>query len=351
MRYDVVVVGGGLAGACAALWLSDSCSVAMLEVNEAANAASGAAAGLVNPIKGLRATPMWRCKEALEALHRTLEVSGAGHLFRATGVLRPALDSSQADYFQNAAFKYSDQTEWLTHETVCARYPDVEAPFGGLWIASGGAVSLSAFTLAMLDAAERCGADIYTGARLTGWKENDRECRVETNGGSFKAKNLLLCLGDGFSAFPKLTELPLHKIKGQTIRLLKPEALPGDLPAISGGVYIVPDSDELVVGSTFEHDFTHLEPDPELGESLREKAALLIPSLSDVAIIDQRAGIRVTIPRVRLPMLGPLPGSKRTWIFTGLGAKGLMTAPLLARDLAAFLADPKKLPVEVRPPG
>jgi len=39
------------------------------------------------------------------------------------------------------------------------------------------------------------------------------------------------------------------------------------------------------------------------------------------------------------------------WIFTALGAKGLMTAPLLARSLPGFLADPVTLPVEVRPPG
>ena len=44
-----------------------------------------------------------------------------------------------------------------------------------------------------------------------------------------------------------------------------------------------------------------------------------------------RAGVRVTVPGIRLPMVGPVPGFERVWIFTGFGAKGLLTAPLRAR--------------------
>lgn len=350
MRYDVVIVGGGLAGACAALWLSKCCSVVLLEANKTATGASGAAAGLINPFKGLRATPMWRHEDALDALHATLEEARAGDLLRATGVLRPALGAEQTEAFRKTATEYPDQTTWLTAEATHDRYPNVEAPLGGLWVPAGGAVSLSAFTKAMLGAAEKNGAEILTGVRVMGWEENGR-VRVETDSGSVEAKMLLLCLGDGFSAFPELARLPLHRIKGQTIRLERPEALPHDLPAISGGVYIVPESDELVVGSTFEHDFIHFDPEPAISVELRRQAATLIPSLDNSAIVDERAGVRVTVPRMRLPMLGPLPGSTRTWIFTALGAKGLMTAPLLASDLSSFLADPEKLPVEVRPPG
>ena len=317
---------------------------------EAEQPTSGVAAGLINPFKGLRATPMWRHEEALDALHATLEEAEAGDLFRATGVLRPAIDTKQAESFQKTAADFPDQTAWLSPESACERYSGVQAPLGGLWVPSGGAVSLPAFTKTMLEAAAKNGAEIRAGVRVTGWGE-DGSVRVDTDSGSFEAKTLLLCLGDGFSAFPELGALPLHKIKGQTIRLARPPELPHTLPVISGSVYIVPDRDELVVGSTFEHEFDNLDPDPAVSESLREKAALLVPSLADAAIVDERAGVRVTVPRVRLPMLGPLPGSRCVWIFTALGAKGLMTAPLLARDLSSFLADPEQLPVEVRPPN
>lgn len=350
MRYDIIIVGGGLAGACAALWLSKSHAVVLLEAEKPTSGTSGAAAGLVNPFKGLRATPMWRHEEALDALRTTLEETMVSDLFRATGVFRPALNTKQADSFQKTAADFPNQTTWLSPKASGEHYPDVQAPLGGLWIPSGGAVSLAAFTQAMLNAAERNGAKIRAGVRVTGWDE-DGSVRVDTDSGSFEAKTLLLCLGDGFSAFPEFDNLPLHKIKGQTIWLTKPPALPDTLPAISGGVYIVPGGNEVVVGSTFEHEFDNLDPDPAVSATLREKAALLVPSLAESAIVDERAGVRVTVPRVRLPMLGLLPGFERVWIFTALGAKGLMTAPLLARDLDSFLADPEMLPIEVRPPG
>jgi len=36
------------------------------------------------------------------------------------------------------------------------------------------------------------------------------------------------------------------------------------------------------------------------------------------------------------------------WVFTGLGSKGLLMAPLLARDLARFFARPEALPPPIR---
>ena len=80
-------------------------------------------------------------------------------------------------------------------------------------------------------------------------------------------------------------------------------------------------------------------------------AARLLPALADAQILDARAGVRVTVPHVasplRLPLLGPLPGQPRLWVFTGLGAKGLLTAPLLAHALPHALTDPSHLPDEV----
>jgi glycine/D-amino acid oxidase-like deaminating enzyme len=57
------------------------------------------------------------------------------------------------------------------------------------------------------------------------------------------------------------------------------------------------------------------------------------------------------VPGTRLPMVGPLPGYRRVWVFTGLGSKGLMTAPLLSARLPDFLRDPDQIPsdVAVRP--
>ena len=73
----------------------------------------------------------------------------------------------------------------------------------------------------------------------------------------------------------------------------------------------------------------------------------MVPALAGAPLLDARAGVRVTVPGDRMPLLGPLPGRKRIWILTGLGSKGLMMAPLLARTLPHYLTNPSTIPVDV----
>ncbi len=349
----VLIVGGSLAGACAALWLSERGSVTVLDAAEPG--ASGAAAGLVNPLMGQRANPAWRVAEALDALHETLVLADAPGLFRPTGVLRPARDEVQARHFRTRAEALPEYASWHSPEIVAETHSGLAAPHGALWIPGGGGVALAAMTAALLRAAEVRGATVRPGVRVVAWDETERSAFVTTDDGErIEAEQVVLALGDGFRRFPELSALPLHRIKGQTIRLARPDGL-GELPALSGFGYVVPDDDALVVGSSYEHTFDDVQPSQAQSEALRAKAAQMVPALADVEILDARAGVRVTVPRTvsprRLPLLGPLPGRGRVWVFTGLGSRGLLTAPLLARSLPMYLHDPALIPSEVQPPG
>ena len=354
MTDGTLIVGGGLAGACAALWLSERGPVTVLEAERPAAGASGAAAGLVNPLMAQRANPAWRFEAALGALHATLDRAGAADLFRATGILRPARDAKQAQAFRNRADALPDHATWQSADAVATRYPDVIAPHGGLWIPAGGAVDLAALVEALLLASEARGAVVRSGVRVTAWDEEESAAWVETDAGErIAARHVVLALGDGFRHHPELAALPLHRIKGQTIRIARPDGL-GTLPTLSGFGYVVPDGNTLVVGSSYEHTFDDIEPSTAESERLVAKAARMVPALAGARVLEARAGVRVTVPRThspqRLPLLGPLPGRRRVWVFTGLGSKGLLTAPLLARDLAAWLDDPARIPAEVRVP-
>ncbi|MEM1041349.1 MAG: FAD-dependent oxidoreductase [Bacteroidota bacterium] len=349
-----VIVGAGLAGASAALWLAEhGGAVTVLEAERPAAGASGAAAGLVNPMMGQRANPAWRFEEALAALHETLALAGATDLFRATGVLRPARDEAQAHHFRTRAEALPEHAAWHSPDTLAAKYPDVAAPHGALWVPGGGSVDLAEMVTVLLRAAEARGAAVRTGMRVTGWTETERAVSVTmVTGERIDAHHLMLALGDGFRHFSPLSALPLHRIKGQTIRLARPDGLV-DLPALSGFGYVVPDGSALIVGSSYEHTFDDVEPHRAQSEALRAKAAQMLPALADAAILGARAGVRVTVPRThsprRLPLLGPL-GHRRVWVFSGLGSKGLLTVPLLVRHLPDYLADPTRIPPEVRVP-
>jgi len=348
LRYDVVIAGAGLAGACAAFHLSPSRSVLVLERDAPAAGASGAAAGLVNPFMGRKAKPAWHHAEALAALEALCDAAGAAPLLHRTGVLRLAADPAQAEAFATAAASHPDEATWLRPEAARERWPAVTAPHGALWVPGGGHVAIPALVRALLQSAEARGATVRVGAGLAGWEEwGVGALAITEDRARIPTRHLLLALGDGFRRFPALAALPLHRVKGHTIRLRRPATL-GDLPALAGTAYVVPEADALVVGATFEHDFATPAPDPTQSARLRAKAARLLPALAATPILGAQAGVRVTVPGTRLPLLGPLPGRPAVWAFTGLGAKGLLTAPLLARHLPAFFDAPDAIPPEVR---
>ncbi|PSR02267.1 MAG: FAD-binding oxidoreductase [Bacteroidetes bacterium QS_8_68_28] len=360
----VLIAGGGLAGACAAFCLSRAGhAVQLLEAEAPGAGASGAAAGSVNPFMARKARPTWRLGEALDALRWITRAAGAEAVFDETGVLRPARSEKQAGFFQHTASEHPTRTQWLASGAVAERFPAVQSPHGALWIPDGGAADVPALVEALLNAACRNGAAVDSGARVTGWTARaegvavdvEREDGVE----SIEAARLLLCVGQGFGLLPALAPLALHAVKGQTLRLRRPPALEGAaLPgSLSSNGYVVPQpggDGTLLAGSTYEHDFDDLRPTDEGRRYILGKVSQMLPPLAEAEVVEARAGARVSPPGSHLPAVGPLPGgdgchdSRRIWVFTALGSRGLLTAPLLARALPSFFDDPARIPDAVR---
>ena len=359
---DVLIAGGGLAGACAAFTLSRSGrSVHLLEACTPGAGASGAAAGSVNPFMGRRARPTWRLSKALAGL-RWL-VREAESTFDQTGVLRPARSEKQAGFFQEAAAEHPARTQWLTAEAAQRRVPAVQSPHGALWIEDGGAADVPALIETLLRAARTHGATVETGTRVTGWGAHGEgvsvEVEREADHEKIEARRLLLCVGQGFGALPALAPLDLRAVKGQTLRLRRPASLEeARLPTLSGTGYVVPQPDgTLLAGSTYDHDFTDLEPTDEGTQYILGNVGRMLPALADAEVLEARAGARVSPPGSHLPAVGPLPhssadgshgGNARVWVFTALGSRGLLTAPMLARELPSFFDDPSRIPEKVR---
>ena len=346
--FDTIIVGAGLAGACAALHLSRAQQVLVVEAEHPAAGASGAAAGLVNPLMGRKANTVWRAEEALAALAETVHLAEAEVLFETTGLVRPAAHKKQAQIFREVAEVRPAYAAWLPLAAATERVPGLVAAEGALVVRRGGAIQVPAFVEALLAAARRNGADLQTGVRVVGWGEGQGLAFVETQAGQrLTAKRVLLALGYGFRHHAPLTVLNLHAIKGQTVRVAKPPSIDLALP-LAGRGYIVPEGETLIVGSSYERGFTDLAPSETQTRTILAKATRMLPALRQAAVLDATAGVRVTVPGTRLPMLGPLPGRQRVWIFSGLGSKGLLMAPLLARNLPLCFTHPERIPGEVR---
>lgn len=348
---DILIVGAGLAGACAAYTLSAHHSVRVLEADEPASGASGAAAGLVNPFMGRRARPVWRLRDALDAVPMLLEDAGTADLFPNTGVLRPAVEPDQVEPFQQAAQDHPDLATWLSPAEVHNRYPAVRSDRGALYIPRGGAIDVGAMVRALLQAATERGAAVETQAPVLYWRETPDAAVVEVDRGDdteeLRADRVLLALGQGFPPFPELRRLRLDGVKGQTVRVRRPNTLTKSFPPMSGRGYVVPDGNTLILGSNYDNDYDDHAPDPDATTYIQEKTSTMISGLEQAEVLGATAGVRVKHTGTNQPLLGPLPRRDRIWTFTALGSKGLLTAPLLAFHLPSYLNDPSKLPNSV----
>jgi glycine/D-amino acid oxidase-like deaminating enzyme len=88
------------------------------------------------------------------------------------------------------------------------------------------------------------------------------------------------------------------------------------------------------MGSTYEWHRLDMEPSEAGLERLRRIAMKL--GGADYEIITHEAGVRPILRRSE-PLIGPMEAGG--WMFNGLGSKGSLYAPGMARRLASWMLD------------
>lgn len=367
LRFDTVIVGAGLAGACAARILARDRRVLLADAGDHDAASPAAVAALANPLMAQRARPGWRVIEAVAAYERLVRDLAPPDTTALAGLLRPAATSVQAEEFAQVAEAWPDLAAWWSADEVRHRAGWIEAPHGALRVTRGGALSVPSLLESLRRNAAATGAECRGAWRLEGWDGDGStalgtpsnrplepfEAVFRTDDGAVRVitRRLVLATGPCFDRLQTLRGVSLHRVKGQVVRVL-PSWRPDALLPVSGRGYAAPmDDGTVVIGSSYEHDFDDSAPTLIQSRRLLARMVTALPWLRDAAIVSEAAGLRVTVPGRRTPMVGPLPGHPGVWMLTGLGSKGLLMAPYLAEELPGWLDRPDSLPHELRVVG
>lgn len=338
---DVVIVGAGLAGASAAFHLTQAgADVLVLEKDEPSSGASGIGYGMVNPMMARKARPVWEVRNALHVL----DLMGPP-LQTSKGLWRPAGSVDQATLFQKAAEEHPDVGRWHDPETTERALPWLPAPWGALEVIEGRSLHIPSVVTHWTR-----GIELQSNRAIASWDEHDGIVTARCqNGQLFRTRKLLLCMGTALTTHPETSDLNLHVIKGQVARFKKPSGLPTILPPVSGHGYLVDAGDgSCWVGSTFEHTWTEEGPTAAGTEELRSKAANLASGFEQAELLDMKVGFRVTVPGSRKPMLGPISKKGNVWVFSGLGAKGLLFSAYLGSQIPTLFNKPEAIPEAFR---
>ncbi|PWN04927.1 amino acid oxidase [Nocardioides silvaticus] len=104
-------------------------------------------------------------------------------------------------------------------------------------------------------------------------------------------------------------------------------ATEGDRPT-----YVVPRTDEIVVGGTEEHDEWNRTPDPATAEDILTRATALVPALAGTKVLAHRVGLRPARPSIRLEREGDVVHCY------GLGGAGVTLSWGCADEVASLVS-------------
>jgi glycine/D-amino acid oxidase-like deaminating enzyme len=147
------------------------------------------------------------------------------------------------------------------------------------------------------------------------------------------------CTGLNTLTSPLWKHLPLLPNKGEVIDV-RIEGWESDM-IVNAGTWIAPIGDGLYrVGATHDWDDHTTTPSDEARAYLRQRAERILQRT--VHVVAQRASVRPST-QTRRPFAGRHPEFPDQAVLTGLGTKGTMLAPYVARDLVRHLVSNEPL--------
>jgi len=340
VKVEYLIIGLGLAG----LAFTEELIAAkkrFLVFEDASQTSSLVAAGVYNPVILKRFSPVWNAKEQLAVsapFYKRLEKKFETHFDTKLCIKR--------------AFKsIEDQNNWFLalDKPLVASFMDSNLDkntyqgiignhyFGN--VKEGGRVDTKKLI------------KIYREyLRENHWirfeRFEHRDLLIEAHSVKYRdiyASKVVFCEGYGLKKNPYFNQLPLREVKGEILTIYAPELTIEFL--LKSTLFVLPlGKNYYKVGATFHPS------DKSSAPSIEGKRDLILKLKKTIRtpykIVDQEAGIRPAV-KDRRPMVGVHPQYKQLSILNGLGTRGVMMAPTVAKNLFHHLEFGKGLDQEI----
>lgn len=340
MEVDYIIVGCGLAGIsfCEQLKINNKTFVVFDDKSQLSSTVAG---GLYNPVVLKRFTSVWKCEEQLTLalpMYQSLEKELQVKLDYKLPVYRKFTSLEE----QNDWFTASDKpslTDYLSTEIKQNTNSSINATFGFGEVLKTGRIDVGTliytYKLSLLNS-----KILYEHPFIYDILKNN-SASVEYK--NIKAKHIVFSEGFGITKNPFFDYLPMIPTKGELLTIYAPD-LNIDF-VLKGSIFLIPLQDDLyLVGATYDwgdttHKITH-----KAKQTLLEKLNALITC--SFTVVNQVAGIRPTV-KDRRPLVGQHPIHKNLYVLNGLGTRGVMIGPYVAKQLYDHIENRRSLEKEV----
>ncbi|MGY6648965.1 NAD(P)/FAD-dependent oxidoreductase [Wenyingzhuangia sp. IMCC45574] len=340
MEVEYIIVGFGLAGMAITKELEDKGhSFVVLDNNS--QVSSRVAAGVFNPVILKRFTPVWNADKQLE------------NLFPFYKDLEHKFGESFLTYFDTLkVFKsIEDQNNWFKacDNPLLEKYlqPKIikEKKKGITYYEGLGGVNGTG-RVYINRALDSYISYLKKKAAFRDIPMVHEELKIDDNKVEYRdivAKKIIFSEGFGLKGNPFFNYLPLNGTKGEMLFIKAPDLKLTE--QIKSTLFVLPLEDDVYwVGATFNREDKTTLPTEGGRKEILEKLDTMIEVPYE--IVDQFGGIRPTV-KDRRPLVGKHPKYNRLIVFNGLGTRGVMIAPTIAKQLYQHLENDVPLPAEI----
>lgn len=330
MKVDYIIVGLGLAGiAFTEELLAANKTVIVFE--DGSQTSSLVAGGVYNPAILKRYTPVWNAKEQLEValpfyenLEKKLQTK-----FDEKFLIKKVFTSIED---QNNWFTASDKpklVDYLDTDLDTTKYKGIIANYAFGNVKQAGRIDTKKLV-------ETYRSYLNENNSIRFEKFNYASLKITETAVTYqdlKATKIVFAEGFGIKENPFFNYLPLSGVKGELITIYAPDLAINFL--LKSAIFILPlGKNYYKIGATFNWKDKTSNPTKEGKAELIEKLekVLSVP----YKIVEQTAGIRPTVAG-RRPLVGLHQEHKNIAVLNGLGTRGVMIGPTVAKALYNYL--------------
>ncbi|MCX7551836.1 NAD(P)/FAD-dependent oxidoreductase [Xanthomarina sp. F2636L] len=340
MKVDYIIVGCGLAGIAFSEQLI-AANKSFVVFDNQSQQSSVVAGGLYNPVVLKRFTSVWKSKEQLDLalpMYHEIEKKLQIKIDFKIPVYRRFTSNEE----QNNWFLASDNpllAEHLSSKIIKNSNPNIQAEFGFGEVLHTGRIDTSA-----LVSSYRTYLKDQNLLMESAFHYN--ELKTQETGVSYQdisATNIVFGEGFGLKQNPFFNYLPLKESKGELLTIYAPD-LKIDY-VLKSSVFVLPLGNDLYhIGATYNWNDKTNNITKEGREELLNKLKTFL--IGDFEVVHQVAGIRPTV-KDRRPLVGKHPKHNNMFVLNGLGTRGVMIGPYVAKQLFEYIENNHALQSEI----